>query len=74
MQVLSGIDAIRAIREWEQGHRRKPIIAMTAHAMAGDAEKFLSAGMDGDVSKPIQVGYFAGRNGSPYSIRNHERW
>jgi len=55
MPVLSGIDATRAIREWEKGQpRRMPIIAMTAHAMAGDADKFLDAGMDGYVSKPIQ--------------------
>jgi two-component system sensor histidine kinase/response regulator len=56
MPVLSGIDTTRAIRKWEQGRRRTPIIAMTAHAMAGDAERFLAAGMDGYVSKPIQVG------------------
>ncbi len=57
MPVLSGLDATRAIREWEKGQRRRaPIIAMTAHAMAGDAGKFLDAGMDGYVSKPIQSG------------------
>ncbi len=57
MPVLSGLDATRAIREWEKGKRRRaPIIAMTAHAMAGDAGKFLDAGMDGYVSKPIQSG------------------
>jgi CheY-like chemotaxis protein/HPt (histidine-containing phosphotransfer) domain-containing protein len=56
MPVLSGIDTTRAIREWEQGRRRTPIIAMTAHAMAGDAERFRGAGMDGYVSKPIQPG------------------
>jgi CheY-like chemotaxis protein/HPt (histidine-containing phosphotransfer) domain-containing protein len=57
MPVLSGIDATRAIREWETGQsRRTPIIAMTAHAMTGDADKFLDLGMDGYVSKPIQIG------------------
>jgi CheY-like chemotaxis protein/HPt (histidine-containing phosphotransfer) domain-containing protein len=56
MPVLSGIDATRAIRDLEKtGNRRTPIIAMTAHAMAGDADKFLDAGMDGYVSKPVQI-------------------
>ena len=54
MPVLSGIDATRAIRKWEQGRRRTPIIAMTAHAMVGDENRFLAAGMDGYVSKPVQ--------------------
>jgi CheY-like chemotaxis protein len=54
MPVMDGIEATAAIRQIEQttGHH-VPIVAMTAHAMAGDRQRFLKAGMDGYVSKPI---------------------
>ena len=56
MPIMSGVEATRKIREMEQGTGRHiPIIAMTAHAMAGDAERYLSSGMDGYVSKPIRT-------------------
>jgi CheY-like chemotaxis protein len=56
MPVLGGVEATRKIRKEEQSSgAHTPIIAMTAHAMAGDAEKYLLSGMDGYVSKPIQV-------------------
>ena len=54
MPVMSGTEAARAIRSLERrtgGHVR--IVAMTAHAMEGDRERFLAAGMDGYVSKPV---------------------
>jgi CheY-like chemotaxis protein len=54
MPVMSGIEATRAIRARESGsgeHIR--IVAMTAHAMDGDRQRCLEAGMDGYLSKPI---------------------
>jgi PAS domain S-box-containing protein len=56
MPEWSGLEATEAIREREKargGH--VPILAMTAHAMKGDRERCLEAGMDGYVSKPLDA-------------------
>lgn len=54
MPVMNGFEATQKIRELEKetGHHL-PVVAMTAHAMKGDREKCLEAGMDDYVSKPL---------------------
>jgi two-component system, sensor histidine kinase and response regulator len=61
MPEMDGFQAAIAIREKERtsgGHI--PIIALTAHAMAGDRDRCLTAGMDGYVSKPIRIAELIG--------------
>jgi CheY-like chemotaxis protein len=54
MPGMNGIETTGAIRARETGRGcRMPIVALTAHAMAGDRERCLAAGMDGYITKPI---------------------
>jgi CheY-like chemotaxis protein len=57
MPVMDGFQALAAIRDRERarpGLGRTPVVALTAHAMAGDRERCLDAGFDGYLAKPIR--------------------
>jgi len=58
MPILGGIEATQEIIAWEEGEgvEHTPIIALTANALQGDREKYLQAGMDDYLSKPIDIG------------------
>jgi CheY-like chemotaxis protein len=57
---LPGIDGLSVVHEMKADERTKsiPILALTAHAMRGDRDRFLEAGCDGYISKPIDVKTF----------------
>ena len=60
MPEMDGREAARAIRALEGGRSHLPIVALTAHAMDGDAEGILAAGIDRYMTKPLRKAAIAG--------------
>ena len=55
MPLLDGVGATAFIREKQPQHSKVPILAMTAHAMVGDREKYINLGLDDYISKPFST-------------------
>ena len=55
MPVMDGVEALQRVRELEESRGHVPVIALTAFALMGDKEKFLSLGMDEYLAKPIRM-------------------
>jgi two-component system cell cycle response regulator DivK len=54
---IDGIEVLKILKE-DPARREIPVIALTAHAMRGDEEKFLKAGCSAYISKPIDIQKF----------------
>ena len=55
MPVMDGMEALKLIRELESSRGHIPVIALTAFALIGDKERFLSLGMDEYIAKPVKL-------------------
>ena len=57
MPVMDGLETVQAIRQGKAGEekRKMPVFALTAYAMSGDQEHFMDQGMDGYLSKPVDL-------------------
>jgi CheY-like chemotaxis protein len=56
MAEMDGYTAAAQIRAWEKQHGgHVPIVALTAQALKGDAERSMAAGMDAHVTKPVRL-------------------
>ena len=73
MPEMDGLEATRAIRAYEDADARTPIIALTAHAIQGDEERCLAAGMDAYATKPIDEEALLGAISRVTGVRTERR-
>jgi len=69
---LPGIDGVDATKIIKSRHKNLPILALTSYAMKGDRERFLAAGFDDYISKPIDVNSFIEKINKFTHINNQE--
>ena len=77
MPFLDGVEATQEILDWEEDYEQihKPIVALTANALKGDREKFLSAGLDEYTTKPLvrsEIIYLLNQFLSEFIVSNDE--
>jgi two-component system cell cycle response regulator DivK len=72
---LPGMDGLEVLAELRSDHKLKhiPVIAVTASAMVGDRERFLEAGCDDYLSKPVQVKELLNKVAAHYPSRKNGR-
>jgi len=69
---LPGMDGVDATKIIKRRHKNLPILALTSYAMKGDRERFLAAGFDDYIAKPIDVNSFIVKINKLMHINNSE--
>lgn len=74
MPVVSGLEATQRVRASHLPYKNIPIVALTAHAMSGDRERFLRGGMDAFVGKPVNKGELFAALGTAWHLAIQRGW
>lgn len=69
---LPGMDGVDATKLIKSKHKNLPILALTSYAMKGDRERFIAAGFDDYIAKPIDVNSFIEKINKFIHINNSE--
>ncbi|MDP2841877.1 MAG: response regulator, partial [Candidatus Methanoperedens sp.] len=69
---IPGMDGVDATKLIKSKHKNLPILALTSYAMKGDRERFIAAGFDDYIAKPIDVNSFIEKINKFIHINNSE--